>query len=185
MRRSRLLQTCDRGYFAERNASYPDFLFDFKNLLQFIHVSPARDIVNDFFIGSTPLVSCPCQPSSKLLHCLLLQELSLLALVVPENRCVVQEFIAPLAISPSPSAGQLRSHTRIAYPLRESAPQRGRSRSTNCPITTCCCFACVLSVIRTKRCSTEDADYANQECRQSRSKTKQTRCPQNFVVSLA
>jgi hypothetical protein len=41
--RSRLLQTCDRGYFAERNASEPDFLFDFKNLLQFIHISPARD----------------------------------------------------------------------------------------------------------------------------------------------
>jgi hypothetical protein len=33
VRRSRLLQTCDRGYFAERHLSHPDFLFDFKSPL--------------------------------------------------------------------------------------------------------------------------------------------------------
>jgi hypothetical protein len=59
VRRSRFLQTCDRGYFSERNASYPDFLFDFKNPLQFIHIWPARDIVHDFSSGNTPLVSFP------------------------------------------------------------------------------------------------------------------------------
>lgn len=98
---------------------------------------------------------------------------------MPENRCIVHGIhnaARDLAIS---ITGQFRSHTRIAYPLRESAPQRGRSRSTKTPITTCRCFACV------KRCGTGDADYANQESRQSRSKTKQTRCPRNFVVSLA
>jgi len=38
-----------------------NFLFDFKNLPQFIHMSPARDIVKRFFIGGTPLVCRPYQ----------------------------------------------------------------------------------------------------------------------------
>jgi hypothetical protein len=54
VRRSRLLQTCDRGYFAERNASYPDFRFDFKSTFQFIHIWPARDIVHDFSLRTSP-----------------------------------------------------------------------------------------------------------------------------------
>jgi len=44
----------DRGYFAERNASYPDFLFDFKSPPQFIHTWPARDIVKRFSSGALP-----------------------------------------------------------------------------------------------------------------------------------
>src|SRR5258708_16292500 len=33
-----------------------DVLFNFRNLPQFIHISPARDMVKPFFIGTTPSV---------------------------------------------------------------------------------------------------------------------------------
>jgi hypothetical protein len=78
VRRSRLLQTCDRGYFAERNASYPVFFCDFKSPLQFIRIGRlATSCV--IFVGNTPLGQSPVPAFTEIAPFLFLQKLTLLA----------------------------------------------------------------------------------------------------------